>query len=238
MTLYILHGFSKGLEFGVDAPKDVVVRAWAYMHRHYIEEWVDWMMSHDCCWETITFLNYVLSNYPDESWTGGVFTADERQRMLDFSFRHWKQHSPLTKGYLALTLERAGRHDDAVLVFDAVMDSAKTDQDLGTYWAPEDRAWLWYNDTTETHAFALRTLTELEPDDGRRHGLVHWLLLEQKAQPLEVDPRHRRGAVLAGLLPASTKRRWRCARRSRWRWARGSPTSSSSPTSTPAPATG
>jgi len=180
MTLYILHGFSKGLEFGVDAPKDVVIRAWSYMHRHYIEEMVDWMMALDCCWETITFLNYVLSNYPDDSWTGGVFTDDERARMLDFSFRHWRQHSPLTKGYLALTLERAGRHEDAVLVFDAVMDSAKTDPDLGTYWAPEDRAWLWYNDTTETHAFALRTLTELEPDDGRRHGLVHWLLLNKK----------------------------------------------------------
>jgi uncharacterized protein YfaS (alpha-2-macroglobulin family) len=180
MTLYILNGFSKGLEFGVEAPKDVVVRAWDYMHRHYLEEWVDWMMREDCCWETITFLNYVLSNYPDESWTGGVFTADERQQMLDFSFRHWKQHSPLTKGYLALTLERAGRNEDAVLVFDAVMDSSKTDQDLGTYWAPEDRAWLWYNDTTETHAFALRVLTELEPDDARRHGLVHWLLLDKK----------------------------------------------------------
>ena len=180
MTLYILYGFSKGLEFGVDAPRDVVVRAWAYMHRHYIDHWVEWMMSHDCCWETITFLNYVLSNYPDESWTGGVFTADDRERMLDFSFNHWKQHSPLTKGYLALTLERAGRHDDAVLVFDAVMDSSKTDQDLGTYWAPEDRAWLWYNDTTETHAFALRVLTELEPDDARRYGLVHWLLLDKK----------------------------------------------------------
>jgi uncharacterized protein YfaS (alpha-2-macroglobulin family) len=180
MTLYILHGFSKGLEFGVDAPKDVVVRAWSYMHRHYLDVMVDQMMRHDCCWETITFLNYVLSNFPDESWTGGVFTDDDRQRMLDFSFRHWRHHSPLTKGYLALTLERAGRHDDALLVFDAVMDSAKTDQDLGTYWAPEDRAWLWYNDTIETHAFALRTLSELQPDDGRRHGLVHWLLLNKK----------------------------------------------------------
>jgi uncharacterized protein YfaS (alpha-2-macroglobulin family) len=180
MTLYILHGFSKGLEFGVEAPRDVVQRAWGYMHRHYLEEWVDRMMGHDCCWESITFLNYVLSNYPDESWTGGVFTADERRRMLDFSFRHWREHSPLTKGYLALTLERAGRHDDAVLVFDAVMDSAKTDRDLGTYWAPEDRAWLWYNDTIETHAFALRTLTELAPDDARRHGLVQWLFLNKK----------------------------------------------------------
>jgi uncharacterized protein YfaS (alpha-2-macroglobulin family) len=180
MTLYILYGFSKGLEFGVDPPKDVIVRAWAYMHRHYLDEWVDLMMGSDCCWETITFLNYTLSNYPDESWTGGVFGADDRQRMLDFSFRHWKQHSPLTKGYLALTLERAGRHDDAVLVFDSVMDSAKNDPDLGTYWAPEDRAWLWYNDTTETHAIALRTLTEHEPEHARRHGLVHWLFLNKK----------------------------------------------------------
>ena len=180
MTLYILYGFSKGLEFGVDVPKDVVVRAWAYMHRHYIDELVDSMMGLDCCWEFVTYLNFVLSNYPDDSWTGGVFTDDERQRMLEFSFRHWRDHSPLLKGYLTLTLERAGRHADAVLVFDSVMDSAKTERDLGTYWAPEDRAWLWYNDTTETHAFALRVLSELDPDDERRHGLVQWLLLNKK----------------------------------------------------------
>jgi uncharacterized protein YfaS (alpha-2-macroglobulin family) len=180
MTLYILYGFSKALEFDVEVPKPMVVRAWSYMHRHYMDELVDLMMSHDCCWEFITYLNFVLSNYPDDSWTGGVFTADDRRQMLDFSFRHWKRHQPLLKGYLALTLERAGRHDDARLVFDSVMDSSKTDQDLGTYWAPEDRGWLWYNDTIETHAFALRTLTELEPDDGRRHGLVQWLLVNKK----------------------------------------------------------
>jgi uncharacterized protein YfaS (alpha-2-macroglobulin family) len=180
MTLYILYGFGKALEFDVEVPRPVVERAWAYMHQHYLDELVALMMRHDCCWETITFLNYVLSSYPDESWTGGVFTADDRQRMLDHSFRHWKQHQPLLKGYLALTLERAGRHDDATLVFDSVMDSAKTDQDLGTYWAPEDRAWLWYNDTIESHAMAVRTLTELEPEDGRRHGLVQWLLLNKK----------------------------------------------------------
>jgi len=180
MTLYILYGFSKGLEFGVEVPKDVVIRAWAYMHRHYLDELVDMMVGLDCCWEFITYLNFVLSNYADESWTGGVFTADDRRTMLDFSFRHWREHSPLLKGYLALTLERADRHDDAVLVFDAVMDSAKTDRDLGTYWAPEDRAWLWYNDTIETHAFALRVLSELDPADDRRHGMVQWLLLNKK----------------------------------------------------------
>ena len=78
MTLYILHGFSKGLEFGVDVPQDMVVRGLGYLHRHYLDELVDEMMAHDCCWEFVTFLNYVLSSYPDATWTGGVFTADDR----------------------------------------------------------------------------------------------------------------------------------------------------------------
>jgi uncharacterized protein YfaS (alpha-2-macroglobulin family) len=180
MTLYAVHGFSKGLEFGVDVPKDVVVKAWSYLHRHYIDEWARQAMADDCCWEWITFLNYVLSSYPDASWTGGVFSDAERRQMLDFSFKHWRQHSPYLKAYLALTLKRSGRAADSRLVFDSVMDSAKNDQDLGTYWAPEDRGWLWYNDTIESHAFALRALAELAPKDPRREGLVQWLFLNKK----------------------------------------------------------
>ncbi|MDH4066391.1 MAG: hypothetical protein OEW19_18470, partial [Acidobacteriota bacterium] len=180
MTLYLLNGFSRALEFGVEVPQPMVERAWSYMHRHYADELVEHAMAEDCCWQLVTFLNYVLSSYPDESWTGGVFTAAERGAMLEFSFRHWREHSPLSKAQLALTLARSGRARDARLVFDSVMDSAHTTAELGTYWAPEDRAWLWYNDTIETHAFALRTLTELDAGDARREGLVQWLLLNKK----------------------------------------------------------
>lgn len=180
MTLYIVYGFSKGIEFGVDVPKDPIVRAFGYLHQHYLDECVRDMMSHDSGWEFVTFLNYTLSNFRDASWSGGVFTDAERKRMLDFSFKHWKQHSPYLKGYLALTLKRMGRPGDAKLVFDSVMDSAKTTRDGGTSWAPEDRGWLWYNDTIETHAFALRTLMELYPKDGRSDGLVQWIFLNKK----------------------------------------------------------
>ncbi|HEV8266852.1 MAG TPA: alpha-2-macroglobulin family protein, partial [Thermoanaerobaculia bacterium] len=179
MTLYILHGFAKAQEFGVDVPKDVVLRAWPYMASHFRETWRD-CMAHDGCWEFLTFLNYVASCYPDDSWTAGGLTADEKKEILDFSFKHWKQHSPYLKGYLALTLKRAGRMKDAHLVWDSVMDSAKTNEEQGTFWAPEDRSWLWYNDTIETHAFALKTLMELEPKDTRKDGLVQWLLLNKK----------------------------------------------------------
>ena len=179
ITTYILQGFARALEFKVDVPKDMAVRAWQYVADDFRRD-VRTCMGHDRCWEYVTFLNFVASAFPDESWLGGAFTAADRQEMLAFSFRHWKQHSPYLKGMLALTLKRAKRAADATLVFDSVMDSSKSTKDDGTFWQPEDRAWLWYNDTIESHAFALRVLNEIDPKDSRRAGLVQWLLLNKK----------------------------------------------------------
>jgi uncharacterized protein YfaS (alpha-2-macroglobulin family) len=180
MTTYLLFGFSKGLEFGVDVPKDMVQKAWQYLHRYYVEDIVKQMRERNSNWELVTFVNYALSSYPDVSWTSGSFTDGERKEMLDFSFKHWKEHRPYLKGCLALTLKRMGRAKDATLVWESVMDSAKTAEDQGTFWAPEDRAWLWYNDTIETHAFALRTTMELTPSEPKLDGLVLWLLINKK----------------------------------------------------------
>jgi uncharacterized protein YfaS (alpha-2-macroglobulin family) len=180
MTLYTMYGFAKASEFGVEVPKDMVQRGWAYLAQHFRDEYADKMLKQDCCWEFLTFLNYVASSYPDPSWTGDALTAKERRDILNHCFRHWKEHSPYLKCQLALTLKRMGRPADAALVFASVMDSAQTTQDQGTFWVPEDRSWLWYNDTIETQAFALRTLMELRPEDVRRDGLLQWLFLNKK----------------------------------------------------------
>jgi len=180
MTLYAMYGFAKAAEFGVDVPKDVVQRGWGYLAHHFRDEYARRMADDKCSPEWLTFLVYVASSYPDPSWMGDALSASERSAILAFSFRHWRQQSPYLKGLLALALKRSGRPKDAALVWASVMDSAKTDADLGTYWAPEDRAWLWYEDTIETQAFALRTMMELDPQDARRHGLVQWLFLNKK----------------------------------------------------------
>lgn len=180
MTLYLLQGFSRALEHGVDIPQPMVQKAWGYLARHWNDELRDRAVGDGCCFERVTFFAGVLSSYPDPSWTGGALTEDDRRRMTDIAWKHWRKLSPLSKGQLALVLTRAGRTEDAETVWASVMDSARTDPDRGTWWAPEERSWLWYNDTTETHAFALRVLSELDPTDERRHGIVQWLLLDKK----------------------------------------------------------
>src|SRR5262249_24103364 len=164
---------------GVEVPKDMVQRAWAYVGSDVKRDLEICMTGTGLC-HFATFINYTLSSYPDESWYKPAFDDAYRKRLLDYSFERWKLHPPYLKGQLALTLKRMGRGPDAKLVWDSVMDSAKTERDLGTYWAPEDRSWLWYNDTIETQAFALRVLAELNPSDSRRRGLVQWLFLNKK----------------------------------------------------------
>jgi uncharacterized protein YfaS (alpha-2-macroglobulin family) len=180
LTLYILQGFARGAEFGVEPPEGMVRSAWGYLRDHFEPDLRTNLTRGNLSLALVTLLNYLMSSYSEEVWGSAGFTTDNRQRMLEFSYSYWREHSLLLKGYLALTLHRADRSDDARMVFESVMDAAKHDADLGTYWAPEDRAWLWYNDTIESHAFSLRVLAELAPQDPRRKGLVQWLLLNKK----------------------------------------------------------
>lgn len=173
MTLYATNGFAKAYEHKVEIPKDMVQRAIGYVVKNSL---------HDFChpWsEHGTFFNYILSNFPKDYYSSHI-SEKKRDEILKCSWDHWKDHSPFGKAYLALTLKRKGRDEDAKTVMMAIMDSSVTKEDQGTFWAPEDYGWLWYNDRIETHAFSLRALSEIMPKDKRRDGLALWLLLNKK----------------------------------------------------------
>ncbi len=180
MTIYVLHGLARALEFGADVPKPTVVKAWRYLaetFRALDASGLDSTTEHPV---VLTFMLYVASAYPDDSWLGDSLPEAMRQDWLDRAFAGWRTMPPYLKALLALTLHRAERGHEAQLVLDSILDSSRTDPDLGTYWAPEARAWLWYNDIIEGHAFVLTALNEISPEDPRRHGLVQWLFLNKK----------------------------------------------------------
>ena len=179
MTVYLMAGFGKALEFGVDVPKPMAVNAWRFLAEKHVPD-LKRCMKKVGCWSSVTFLNYVLSMYPDASWYGHRISAEDRKLMLEYSFKHWQSYGPMLKAYLALTLKRMNRLKDARLVWESVLDGAKETENEGTYWAPEDRSWLWYNDTIESHAMAIRTTMELKPDTPKLDGMVLWLFLNKK----------------------------------------------------------
>lgn len=176
MTLYLLMGFARAAEFGVQVPPAMTTRAFGYVVRSFSDE----LKEKNPSLELLTLLAYVMSTSPEAQWSQIPGAKDVSQRALQYSFAHWRELSPYLKSMLSVSLERAKRHGDAMQVFASVMDTAKSDPKLGVYWQPDEHSWLWYNDTIETHAFALRTLTELSPKDPRRTGMVQWLFLNKK----------------------------------------------------------
>ncbi|MDD5720471.1 MAG: alpha-2-macroglobulin family protein, partial [Candidatus Krumholzibacteria bacterium] len=178
MTLYVLMGLARGSEFGPEIPKDIVRDAWRWVRANTTPPGADGTVKLDP--NTLTMLNYTLSCYDDETVDLAGFTAEQRDAMLAFSWHHRLALSRLLQARLALTLERAGRHDDACAIVAALLDVAQKDPDLGVFWAPEDRAWLWTNDTIEGHAFILRAVSEIVPEEPRLAGLAQWLLLNRQ----------------------------------------------------------
>ncbi|HRI48709.1 MAG TPA: hypothetical protein PLW65_00890, partial [Pseudomonadota bacterium] len=180
MTLYLVQGFARAAEFAVPVDGSLVQRAWQYLARHFRSEYQKPLLQGKGDVYFLTTLNYAASSFPKDPYTGGVLNPAERAAILDYTFAHWRELPPLLRTQLALTLQRSGRAGDAQLVFASVLDAAKTAPDQGTYFAPEDRAWLWYNDSIESHAFILRALIELQPQNPKKDGLVLWLLINKK----------------------------------------------------------
>ncbi len=178
MTVYLLHGFARGAEADLEVPRDVVRKAWTWT-AGYVRKECGEKLDDPKCRELLVLLNYAASSYPDPSWVGDAFPEAERRKVLDATFAGWREVSRCLRPLLALTLQRMGRPADARLVLDSVVDLART-TDEGTFWQPEERSWLWTNDTIDGHAFALLALMEVRPSDPRRHGLVRWLFLNKQ----------------------------------------------------------
>ncbi len=174
MTLYLVQGFARAAEFKVDVPKDMVQRAWRYLGDEFRGDWAT-CMANDGCWECDHHAQ--LRRPPAfptrRGWAGRSRRRSARRCSTSASATGSSTRRCL-KGYLALTLKRAGRGADAKLVFDSVMDSSKTTPDEGTFWQPEDRAWLWYNDTIESHALRPASADRARPEGlaARGHGAV------------------------------------------------------------------
>ena len=202
MTLYIVHGFSKALEFGVDGaqgPGGPGVRLSPPPLHRRVSCGSSWPTTSG--WEFVTFLNYTLSNFPDASWTGGVFTDKERKEMLDFSFRHWKEHAPYLKGFLALTLKRVGEAEGRGARLGQRHGQRQDDRGrrhvLGAGGPRLALVQRHHRDPRLRPADAHGARARRRPVRGARPVA----LPQQEAQPLEVHQGHGRGHLFGGLVP-------------------------------------
>jgi uncharacterized protein YfaS (alpha-2-macroglobulin family) len=182
MTLVVLTGLARAQAAGVEIPELLIIQALRYCLAHYQDDWqgkkADAKLD-EADLSLCMYLNYVLSCFPQLRYAALV-KAFDRKALLEVGIKQWQKLSPYGRAMLAMTLQRSGDTANANRVLNSLLDVARTTENEGTYWAPEPKAWLWYNDSIEMHAFILLAMLEVKPKDARVDGMALWLLRNKK----------------------------------------------------------
>jgi uncharacterized protein YfaS (alpha-2-macroglobulin family) len=176
ITLYVLAGFAEARSYGVEVPTDMISRALSFVTSTIPTI----LKAEEGNLALISYAAYVISSYPGNDFYEARKAREYLPAWLKFVDEHRHALTPLGKAYLALSLFRTGNKERAREILDTIMDSAREDSLVGVYWTPEKYSWVWYSDTVEKHAFMIRVLAEMSPEDKRIPGLVQWLLWGRK----------------------------------------------------------
>jgi uncharacterized protein YfaS (alpha-2-macroglobulin family) len=176
MTLYVLAGFAEAKKYGVDVPYDVIDRALGYVNGAIEHKNLGW---HEHL-PLIAYACYVMTAYSPKEVPEAKSSHALVREWLDILDKVVGELRPLSKAYVAYAHYRLGNEARAQEVLDMALDGAREDPIVGIYWTPEKYSWVWYSDTVEKHAFFLRALQDMRPDDERIPGIVKWLLFNRK----------------------------------------------------------
>lgn len=176
MTLYVLAGLAEASRYGVALPKDLVGKA-----LHYVNGIIPSQLKpEERSLSLVSYAAYVVTSYSARDFSVARTGHEKARSWTAFLEHHIDILTPLGKAYLAYTYHRLGDRKRAQEVLDMATDGAREDPVSGVYWTPEKYSWVWYSDTIEKHAFILRTLQQLRPEDERIPGMVKWLLFSRK----------------------------------------------------------
>lgn len=199
MTLLVLGGFAEAMRYGVDAPEETVRRALGYAYneipRHLKAEPGELSL--------VLYAAWVVTSYP-KSYSAAAKGWAQAKAWIDFADKHGPALTPLGRALAAQVYSRLGEKAKAEAYLDRAMDGSREDPIAGVYWQPEKTSWLWYHDTVETHAFLLRSLLAVRPNDRRISGMVQWLLFNRKGN--EWKSTKASAAAIYSLLDVMQKR--------------------------------
>jgi len=179
MTLYVLESLSYAQTFHMQVPPSLIAKAWGFVVKDLkAHAWPS--QPNVCCLDTLVYANYVASLDDSAQALAQGLSIEDRVFIFKATQAHLKSYSLYLKTLMAMTAYKMNERTWAESVMLAIMDIAKTDTINGTYWAPEDKAWLWYQDRIQSHAFLLRALNMILPKHPKKEGLVQWLFLNKK----------------------------------------------------------
>ncbi|ACC98453.1 Large extracellular alpha-helical protein [Elusimicrobium minutum Pei191] len=180
MTLYVLDGLAEAANQDVKVPEQMTKNAMRFVTQtidDYIKNVKDTGASQIVA---SLYASYVLTSFPKE-WKESKTAFEKAKGWIEYASKYPQFMTPLGKIYAANVYHRLGDKANSDKYLDMVLDAVKVDDTVGAYFQPEDKSWLWYHDTLETHAITLRTLLKLRPENEKlADDMTKWLLFNRK----------------------------------------------------------
>jgi len=173
ITLYALDKMARARDFAAIVPDDMIKKALSYLTANISLDIVS--PSYDNLASSL-YLSYVLTSYPADWYSYDV------KKLMEASEDFSSYMTPFGQACAAIVWHRLGAEDKSALYVNRLFDSAKTEPENGMYWEPEERSWMWYNDSVTQHVMAIKALETVNPADPRIKELVKWLMFDRTAQ--------------------------------------------------------
>ncbi|MBN1383458.1 MAG: hypothetical protein JW983_01075 [Elusimicrobia bacterium] len=176
ITLYVLEGLAEARKYGVSVPKDMIQKALMYVNKEIPLK----LKAEERYLALVTYAAYVVTSFPENEFSEAKKGFKAARSWVVYVEKHSGALTPFGKAYTAYTYYRLGDMKKFNEFMEMALDGSREDEAAGVYWTPEKYSWVWYSDTVEKHAFFLKMLTDLKPDDSRIPGMVKWLLFNRK----------------------------------------------------------
>lgn len=90
--------------------------------------------------------------------------------------KQWVTQNIYEQGMIALTMHRYGKPAVTKAIIRSLQETAQQSNDLGMYWANNQRGYYWYQSPVETQSLMIELFTEAEVDTKAVDEMKIWLL--------------------------------------------------------------
>jgi len=95
---------------------------------------------------------------------------------LNWAQDKWTQRNAYEQGMIALTMQRNNKPDVAAQIERSLFETAQQSDELGMYWAKNQRGYFWYESPVETQSLLIELFTEVGDNTKAVDEMKVWLI--------------------------------------------------------------
>jgi len=185
ITMYLVTGFGRLRDMGVDIDVSLATKALSYLDA-WMQERYDWIKTHGHLNQNNYSNTIAMYLYGRSFFLNEQPVARQYQTALNYFLDQAKEYWPkldnrMGEGHTVLGCARFGRKDVVDEIMVSLRERALHDEEMGMYWADQEFSYWWYRAPIETHSLMIEVFQDFGTQE-EVDTLQVWLLKQKQTQ--------------------------------------------------------